>query len=317
MKLLALALRQQEREDASPQRTVLRADVLQMIALLREAMGGGVAAELAKRLKALDDHRDQIQKGVIAWIQLIEVLVQEAERGWRKRAGQQAKGGGTQKKSQVKAALFQILNSEQARLPIVPDYLYPLVMDLAVDWTIDALVKVENDYHLWHSLPEENLWSLVDFVGWLVRSWQWAVGCLIWIYVRNKYREPLNPELRMAVKRVEDEGLLKDKRSALRSGIDFVKFVGDHGQQAIAAVKLFFDAVHQAETFLNLDGPGKKKYAHDLIVATLEDLGFPVGTGLVGIIAGAFIDTGIEAAWSIFNKRAPETFKHRSQSSGA
>jgi len=74
-------LRQAQREDASPQRTVLRAEIVKMLTLLREVKGGDVPQKFAALLKAIDDNREQIQKGIIAWIHLIEVLVQEAERG--------------------------------------------------------------------------------------------------------------------------------------------------------------------------------------------------------------------------------------------
>jgi hypothetical protein len=316
MKLLALMLRrQQEIEDNSPQRTALRADVLRMIALLREAMGGGVAAKLAALLKTVVDNRSQIQRGIIAWVRLVEVLVQEAERGQRK-------GGGGRKKALVKAAAFRILNTKEARLPGIPPYLYPLVMDVAVEWMIEAIVQAENGYALWDSSPEADVWSpLADSISWLKQAisgvWQGVVRFVLTTYTAIKYREPLSPELEKALASVETTGLLADKNSALRSGMAFLKFVGDNGERVIAGVKLIFEAVQQAETFLELDGPGKKQYAHDLIIATLEDLGFPVGSGLFGLIASALIDTGIESAWSIFTERAPETFKHRSTSGRA
>ncbi|HTP35527.1 MAG TPA: hypothetical protein VMJ75_25290 [Candidatus Acidoferrales bacterium] len=297
------------REDASPQRAALRAEVLKMVALLREAMGGGVETELAKQLRALNENRPQIEKAVVAWLRLIEVLVQEAERARRI-------GGGRRKKAQVKAALFRILNGRNARLPWIPRYLYPLVMDFAVEWSVEAIVQVENDYALWDARPEEDKWSpRADCVNWLKeamgRVWQIPVEFLLTTYTTLKYREPLGPELEAAVTGVETGGIMADKNAALHSAIEFVKFLGQHGQQAIAGIKLVFEAVHMAESFLELDGNGKKQYAHDLIVATLEDLGFPVGTGLFGLIAGAFIDSAIEGAWTIFNERAPESFKHR------
>jgi hypothetical protein len=112
-------------------------------------------------------------------------------------------------------------------------------------------------------------------------------------------------------------GILADKRSNIHAGVELVQFLGEHGEQAIAGIKLIFEAVYQAESFLELDGPGKKQYAHDLVVATLEELGFPVGSGLIGAIADSFIDAGIESAVTIFTARAPESFKHRRTSSDA
>jgi hypothetical protein len=88
-------------------------------------------------------------------------------------------------------------------------------------------------------------------------------------------------------------------------------FVAQHSKQIAAGTRLFFEVVHQAERFVSLSGPAKKDYARDVILGVLDELGFPVGPGLFGDIVTAFIDSGIESAWSIFDKRAPEAFRHR------
>jgi hypothetical protein len=308
MKLFALKLRQLGgRGGDSPQVTAMRAEVLKMVALLREAMSGGVASRLAALLRDVNDNRAAIQKGLIVWIHLVETFVQEAER-----TGKQ----GPRKKRQVKAALFRILTDPKAQLPGIPAYLYPLVMDIAVEWMIEAVVQVENGYGLWNSRSKDDeSRRMANFVGWLKqvleKPWEWLAGVVLTTYFMIKYRQPLQPELRKAVENVEAYGILADKRSLIHSLVEFVQFVGMHGEQVIAGIKLIFDAVYQAESFLELDGPGKKQYAHDLIIATLEELGFPVGSGLFGMIADVFINAGIESAWSIFNERAPESFKHR------
>src|SRR5450631_1903514 len=224
MNLLTLKLqRLRGSGDDSPQRTAMRSEILKMVALLREAMGGGVARELATLLKTLSDNRDAIQKGLIAWIRLVELLVQEAERGRRN-------GGGTRKKNQVKAALFRILNDPTARLPGIPKYLYPLVMDVGLEWMIEGIVDVENSYALWGSGREDDESSrTVDFAGWLkqalARVWEPAIGFLITTYTTIKYREPLTPELRKAVEGVVVSGILADKRSNIHAGVELVKFL--------------------------------------------------------------------------------------------
>ena len=296
-------------KDASPEREDLRNEVWKMISLLREAKGGGVSQEFAKRLKFLDDHRDEIQRGLIAGICLIEVFVQDAERA-------RPRGGGKIKKAQAKSAMFHILTSAKLDIPGVPPILQPLVIDIIVDWSIDALVSVANDYALWGSDPPEPGGRLRSSIMiWLKRAidplWQPVAEFLIRMVTSMKYREPLPPELRAAVLRVERDGLVATKNLLLKSGTDFLKFLGEHRSQAAAGVKLVFEAVHLSESFLSLSGPDKKKRARDLIIATLEDLGFPVGSGLIGVIVECLIDTGIESAVSIFSARAPEAFKHR------
>lgn len=306
--LFALKLRQLGgRGGDSPQVTEMRAEVLKMVALLREAMSGGVAEKLAALRRDVNDNRAAIQKGLIVWVHLVEALVQEAERTGK---------DGPRKKRQVKAALFRILTDPKAQLPGIPAYLYPLVMDIAVEWMIEAVVQVENGYGLWDARSKDDESRLMaNFVGWLKqvleRPWEWAARVVLNTYFMIKYRQPLQPELRKAVENVETYGIMADKRSLIHSLVEFLRFVGMHGEQVIAGIKLIFDAVYQAESFLELDGPGKKQYAHDLIIATLEELGFPVGSGLFGMIADVFINAGIESAWSIFNERAPESFKHR------
>ena len=296
------------RHDDSPEREDLRRDVWKMITLLREAKGGGMAEEFAKRLRFLNDHRAEIEKGIIVWIHLIELFVQGAERA-------HGDGQGKIKKAQVKSALFRILNDPKAAIPNVPRYLQPLIVDVLIDWLIEGIVQAANDYCLWESSDrEESAWSFRSFLIWLKHIteaiWCPVVEGLIRVYTTAKYSEPLSPELQAAVDAVIRDGIIEDKNAFLRSLLDFVVFIGNHPRQAIAGIQLVFEAVHMAESFLDLTGPEKKHRARELIIATLEDLGVPV-SGLIGIFIEFFIDSAIESAVSVFNMRAPETFHRR------
>src|ERR1700677_3746359 len=73
------------------------AEVRQLIELLREAKGGGVSEPFAGALKDLADHGPDIEKGIVAWVQLIEELIQGAESRY-------PDGRGGRKQAQVRAA---------------------------------------------------------------------------------------------------------------------------------------------------------------------------------------------------------------------
>jgi hypothetical protein len=291
---------------ATPQQREISAELQQMIKLLREAKGGGVSQEFARKLKILDDNRADIEKGIVAWTNLVEVIVQGAEQRY-------PKGYGDRKKAQVRAALYQIVSGEDFEIPKVPRYLQPVIMEIVVDWFVEVIVVNANEYELWDSREPDKGWmgSIWALLGMALNLLAPLAEIFSWIYVKMRYSEPLTPELEAAVQRVKDTHLISDKRALLGSPTDFITFVAQHSKQIAAGTKLFFEVVHQAERFVSLSGPEKKDYARDVILGVLDELGFPVGGGLFGAIVTAFIDSGIESAWSIFDKRAPEAFRHR------
>jgi hypothetical protein len=307
MMFLARGLRKKSSTaEGTPQQREISAELRQMIALLREAKGGGVSQEFVRRLKILDDNREDIEKGIVAWINLVEIIVQGAEQ-------RNPAGNGGRKKAQVRAAIYKIVSGEEFRIPKVPRYLQPVIMEIVVDWCVEVIVVNANEFDLWDSSRPIKSWAgaIWALLGIALQFLAPLAEIFSWIYVQVRYKEPLTPELEAAVQRVKATHLLSDKRAFLGSPTDLILFVADHGQQVAAATKLFFEVVHQAERFSTLSGPDKKAYARDVILGVLAELGFPVGPGLFGAIVTAFIDTGIESAWSIFDKRAPEAFKHR------
>jgi hypothetical protein len=289
----------------TPQQREISAELRQMIALLREAKGGGVSQEFARKLKILDDNRADIEKGIVAWVKLVEVIVQGAEQRY-------PDGRGGRKKAQVRAALYQIISGEEFQIPKVPPYLQPVIMNIVVDWSVDVIVDNVNEFNLWDdSQPKGWAGAIWTLMGMALKLLGPLFELFNRLYVKVRFSEPLTPELEAAVKAVKDTHLLSDKRALLGSPTDLITFVAQHSQQIIAGTRLFFEVVHQAERFVSMSGPDKKAYARDVILGVLDELGFPVGPGLFGAIVTAFIDSGIESAWSIFNKRAPEAFRHR------
>ncbi|HEY0301186.1 MAG TPA: hypothetical protein VGC36_07640 [Rhizomicrobium sp.] len=286
----------------------VNAEVHQLIELLREAKSGGVSQAFAAALKDLADHGPEIERGIVAWIQLIEILLQGAEQRY-------PEGNGAKKKAQVRAALHYLYGDNAVQIPGIPRSLEPLAMDILIDWSINALVDSLNTYSLWDdSKPDPwspgGMWralgaTLLDLMSPLF-------DLLNWLYVKLRYSQPLTPEVLAALDRVKAQGLVRDKSVFFRSAADLLKFVAQHGQQVAAGVRAFFEVVAMAERLASASNPEKKAYATAIVKATLQELGFPVESGLIGMIADAVISAGIESALNLFQTRAPENFRSRS-----
>src|SRR5439155_1658713 len=79
-------------------------------------------------LKAIVEHRVEIEKSFKASLKLVSVLVHAAEQ-------RRPEGQGRLKKNEVKAAIRYLFKNEaEFELPNVPDYLRPFVIDFVVDW---------------------------------------------------------------------------------------------------------------------------------------------------------------------------------------
>ena len=295
----------------SAERKRMQVGLEQLIQDLRDAMGGDMPERLAAVIRNLAEHSGDIEKAVVVWVRLIEILVQNADRG-------RATGQGALKKSDVKAAVHYIISSNQFEVPLLPRYLQPLILDFLADWTIEMIVFETNRYGLWAEEPPEpvTIFSILRmaikrFKVWTRPFWDWIGGILAVIYTAVRYSEPLSPELKKALEDVEAQGFFIDKRDFLKTGVETVIFIGTHGTQVIAIGHVVFGAVREAERFANLSGPEKKQYAQDAVLTVLAELGFPVDSGIIGAIIRSLVDGAIESAVDIFNRRAPEMFASR------
>ena len=297
-----------KRREPSETQRIVDAEVHQLVELLREAASGGVAEGLGAALKNLAEHGPDIERGVVAWIELMEVLVQAAEQRY-------PNGKGSRKKGQVRAAVHAIYDDANISLPGVPRDLTPLVINMTIDWVIDALVDSVQTYGLWDSSRPDH-WTLdgaLRAAGAVVLdALQPFFRLLNWIYAKLHYVEPLTPEVKAAVQRVKDAGLVHDKRTLIKPATDVIVFIGQHGEQMTAGVKAFFEVVAMTERLRAASGPEKKVYASQVVKAALRELGFPVDNVLLGAIADVVISAGIESALNLFKKRAPNTFQSRS-----
>lgn len=284
------------------------AEVHQLVELLRVALSGGVAEGLGAALRNLVDHGEDIQNGIVAWIDLMEVLIQGAEQRY-------PNGNGKRKKGQVRAAVRAIYSDSNIVIPGVPRDLTPLVINVVTDWMIDALVESVDTYGLWDASRPDH-WTLrgalqAGFAA-LTDLAQPLFRVLNWFYVKFHYAEPLTPEVQAAVDRVKAVGLVRDKRTLIKPATDVVVFIGRHAKQMRAGVNAFFEVVAMTERLWSASGPEKKVYATRVVKAALRELGFPIDNALLGAIADVVISAGIESALHLFKKRAPHSFKSRS-----
>jgi hypothetical protein len=304
------------------------AEIVRLVGLLREAMGGGVYDDFTAALREIVEHRDEIQKSFLASINLVGVLTHAAERQ------DPRSGRGWLKKQEVKAAFRYLLKADKFEIPQVPDYLRPYVIDVAVDVSIDFVVEISNKHVLWDPAERsesvrtgdllEPVWTSIreglgETLCWLAKVtqpiWGRIVQFFAFLWEALGQRTVLTPELRKVLYEADRAGLVKQKTAGVERAQKLVVWVGDHRDQLKALFELISEAVHVTETLFSSSksGPEKKAYARDLIMSTLRALGSPLGRGLFSLIAEAIVDSLIDAAVQLFNS-FPEkepAFRHK------
>src|SRR6185369_14193432 len=84
------------------------------------------------------------QRAIVVWIDLVEVLIQNAERRYGATPGM-----GPMKAAEVKEVVRYFMRNRRLNIPDIPQFLQPVIIDLAVDWSVDVLVLIANRYGLW------------------------------------------------------------------------------------------------------------------------------------------------------------------------
>ncbi|HEX8967759.1 MAG TPA: hypothetical protein VF937_07765 [Chloroflexota bacterium] len=295
--------------EATPRQVYQEALIWRLRQLLGEAMSGGTDRELIAVLNSLVTNRDSIERAIVAWVDLIEVLVQDAEQ----RYGSQPHRGSL-KSADVRAVMRYLLRPGRLtlELPHVPPELEPFVTEVIVQWSVDAVVEVANSYGLWVDMqPEQQLTGLGRWLAQTFAPVLRGVGNLaLWAWERLYPPPTLSPALRSAVEAVERESLIAQQPAVITSIGAAFTWIGQHRTNIVAAVQLVAAVVNEAETFANLSGAEKKAYAHDLVFAVLEEAGLHVPDGLLRAKLSAIVSAAIEALVHVFNKR--NKFTHRS-----
>jgi hypothetical protein len=285
----------------------LRATIWRLRQLLHEAMGDGTDHELVDLLNSLVQRSDQIERAVVAWVDLIEVLVQHTER----RYGSQP-GRGRIKSAEVKQVVRFLLNTDRSarQATTIVGVFEPIVMDIIVTWIVDGMVLAANRYGFWEDADPAPQ-SLMARLG---LAWHWVLRLFeplavrlallvrdIWLSFQR--RVPLSPAVRSALKAVQAEGTLINREQFFAGATNTIVWIGTHRKQLIASLELVFAVVHEAESFGSLTGPQKKIYARDLVLAVLDEAGLNLSNPLIFAIVDALVRGAIEATVNIFNKR--------------
>jgi hypothetical protein len=293
-------------------RTFNPATIWRIRGRLRE-MTKGDDEELVAVLNQLLKHRVQFERALIVWIDLIEVLVQQAERRYP------LPGRGQLKRGEVKSAIVYLLRRRRLGIPNVPDFLEPVIVDIFADFTVNAIVALANDHGLWiaqdgpdHPILRGFKWALFRFWR-LVRPAVEPLGHLFSrIYMALRYPTPISPALRQALEAVSSESILASRRGLLDDVIEVKKFIGEHADSLVAGIQLVGIVVQELEKFASLDGAEKKRYATDLVFEILNELGFRTPGPLMQLIIETAVGFAIDATVDLFNKRG--LFDHPSGS---
>ena len=298
--------------DAEDQRERLRASIWQIRQLLRVAVEEGLDQDLMRGLNRIAERREEIERAFVVWIELIEVMVQEVEQ----RYGSEPGRGGL-KADEVKEAFRQLFQDYRFDIPKVPQLFEPLVIDLIIGWIVDALVEVLNRNGMWTTLkssPKGYAWffALVMRFG---RKVIWPLlepvaRLAIRIWQKTRIRPVLSPGIRAAIEGVKREGLLLKEKQLLDWLVGLIRWTAEHKKSLLALIDVILSAVQEAERFSELSGPEKKKFARDLVLAVLDNLGFTQRAGLLFAVIDSMLGGIIESAVHLFNKHG--IFNHRS-----
>jgi hypothetical protein len=249
-----------------------------------------------------------IQRAGIAWLDLIHVLVQSAEEGYR------PVGKGQLKKDEVKTVIVFLIRSERADIPHVPRSFEPVVVDVVADFAVDAVVALLNanaprDPN-WREAPRarpglREVWRIVKFsVKTVLRPFVDLAGrVLSWVYFRLRHPAKVSPAIRKALERIE-----KDADTAKRPGLihevsTLIAWAGRNRDSIVGVVELVGVVVEVVEGFRSMTGPQKKACATQLVHQVLEELGFDTGGLVVKVKLDLAVDFAIDATVHLFNKR--------------
>jgi len=281
----------------------------QLVHLFRSALGSD-GSELISILNKFTENRDQIERALIVWLDLIEVLVQTSE----KRYGA-TPGMGKIKTEDVKRALMYLFESGSFSLPNVPRSLATLIVDSVVEWAIDVIVLQENGYDLWETTSvsasaPRRFWQMLKRTGRTLVLKLANLAAMVIDWIRNLLhpRPSLSPALKAALDAVDREAaIVKDQNLIVQCSRLFI-WIGTHRATLVNATELVFGAVHEAETVLTMTGPEKKALARSLVWGVLKEMGFAPEPGILRSIIDSAIDLLIETAVHFFNKRG--AFQH-------
>lgn len=296
---------------AEPEGPDLRAAVFLLKERLRDVAGDDW------KKTVVEDGRDVLAKArvsqrvLVAWVGAVNILIQEVEAHCASQPGEN-------KKLLVKAIARRLVRKSRLSLPMVPRWAEPLVIDGVVDIGIDFAVALNNRNDGWQ-LDEVAPGGLLQRLHWwfsmLSARLARGLGALLrpvlkcaallylaWTNLRLRL-DPLPPDLEDMLAGIDGTGIGRDLQ-ALR---DFVtaaaSWLHENRERILAFLDLAADVTREAEWFGGLDGPDKKAYARQLLLAVLADMGVQIDSGLGAGLIRFGVDQLIEAGVVLMHGR--------------
>lgn len=192
---------------------------------------GGLDQQLVELVRAFGARIDDLEVAVVAWVDVVEILVQEMECQQGRAAG-----SGHEKKAKVQAALFNLMLEMSQRGGRQTSLFAPLLFEAIADWSVDAVVLLLNRHELWQDAPEPtSSWlrrKAGAFFRFALTPFRWLRDLAARVVSRAvTARNPVSPELAEAISRIPSSGSLA---GLLEDGIGFLTWVGRHRDQVVA-----------------------------------------------------------------------------------
>jgi len=246
----------------------------------------------------------EIEAAVIVWVDLLDLLVESTETRYPKT------GRGDIKKQEVKGVVVYLLNTGRFEIPQLPGYMQPVVVDVIADFTVDVVVKLANEYHLWAVNPAPGItpadvWgrfkrALARVLRPIAAPFGW-LGSRIYLWLRHPAR--LSPALRRALAAVERDGKITKGKTPFERTIELLLWMGQNRDALLALVHLVALVSEEVEQFAELESQEKKACARQLVLLVLDDCGLVPRSDLLLSKVEMAIDVAIEAVVYLFHKR--------------
>jgi hypothetical protein len=266
--------------------------------LTRNAIGADLEAEVVERLAQVPRWLRGIRAAFVAWVELIEALVQIAER-------RHGAGSGDLKSNEVRDALAGL----HARVPEgFPPDVAGLASDASVEHSIDAVVELLNQFSLWREVDVPD-WPDLKKPGMRERAAQLVARLARWVAaaatrLANALERPPRPRQHVAVAeelaaRFGDD----DHHRVLGSMYEALVWFRSHQAALLRALTLPSSAVQLAIMDDTLDAREQERYASDLVFASLDETGLGEALDMTSGAAELVVWCLVGATARIFRKR--------------
>lgn len=269
-----------------------------------------VRNDLEQLLQHIDRNRDRYRDAVLLWIDLLEEISALME-------GEYGDKTGPLKNRKVRAAMYYLMKGfvGKQELPNVPPFLRPIVLEVAIRWTVEFLVALDNKQcdrpELWEGIsPEKPRGELLKMDVRFTATWDrwmellgtWIVG---WFLKPPKLDGKLRVKVDAILQRWHERNMETDTTPVERTvGVVFrtVRWVGDHANEMRALVDLLTVAVVEAAKLSRLSRNERIAVVKEAMVILIQDdLGL---TGpLWGEIIRVMVDIMADSIEDLFSKR--------------